>query len=336
MAKLDTRTPTLKLNDGTSIPMIAYGTGTAWYKMGEESKIDQALIDSTKKAIETGYYHLDCAEVYKTETEVGTAIKQIGVDRNKLYVVSKVMGGIEDIEAAIKTSLGKLQLDYLDLLSEHMTMLTKFVLMLASFSYIIYDVHLMSRSGSANNQDRSYLIHMPWFAKTDQDLQNAWKVMESIKEKGLTKSIGVSNYYEPHLKATLAAAKIPPAINQIEFNPYLAHPQLVEFHKKHNIAISAYGPLTPITKAAPGPLDTYLGKLSKKHAVSPSELLLRWCIEQDVIPVTTSGKPQRMNDYLRAFAINLTPAETEEISKLGEKKHFRGFWQNKFDENDRS
>ncbi|KAK5017647.1 hypothetical protein LTR39_001424 [Cryomyces antarcticus] len=115
MAHINTPIPSLKLNDGNSIPMLGYGTGTAWYKTGDESSIDQACVDSVKTAIKLGYYHLDGAEVYKTETELGMAIKQSGVTREKLYVTTKVITNIADIPNAIKTSLKKLQLDYVDL-----------------------------------------------------------------------------------------------------------------------------------------------------------------------------------------------------------------------------
>ena len=94
---------------------IGYGTGTAWYKSGDESKTDQACIDAAKMSINMGYYHQDGAEVYKTETELGTAIKQSGVSREKLYVVTKVISNIADIPSALKTSLKKLQTDYVDL-----------------------------------------------------------------------------------------------------------------------------------------------------------------------------------------------------------------------------
>lgn len=95
--------------------MLGYGTGTAWYKQGDESKLDQACIDSTKTAIKLEYYHLDGAEVYKTETELGTAIKESGVPREKLFVTTKVILNISDIRSAIDTSLKKLQMDYVDL-----------------------------------------------------------------------------------------------------------------------------------------------------------------------------------------------------------------------------
>ena len=188
----------------------------------------------------------------------------------------------------------------------------------------------------ASDPNFRYLIHSPFFAKSDGDLQNAWAEMEKVKQSGKAKSIGVSNYLQPHLEATLATATIQPSINQIEYHPYLQHQSLVPFHKKHNIAVAAYGPLTAATKAKPGPCDPILGQLAKKYYVSEAEISLRWCIDQGIVAITTSGKEERLNDYLRAMTFSMTPREVDEVSEAGQKKHFRGFWQAKFGESDRS
>jgi diketogulonate reductase-like aldo/keto reductase len=160
--------------------------------------------------------------------------------------------------------------------------------------------------------------------------------MEKLKASGLTKSIGVSNFLPNHLEAILKTATIPPACNQIEFHPYLQRDSLLAAHKKHNIATVAYGPLTAATKAKPGPLDEVLSQLAKKYAVSEAEVSLRWCIDQGVVAITTSGKEQRLSDYLRCTRFHLTPKEVETISEVGKKKHFRGFWAKHFAEDDRT
>ncbi|KAK4580404.1 hypothetical protein LTR86_000607 [Recurvomyces mirabilis] len=294
MANIHTPVPNLKLSDGNSIPMLGYGTGTAWYKSGDEGKIDQACIDSVKTSLGLGYYHQDGAEVYKTETELGAGLKQASVAREKLFVTTKVISNISDIPNALRTSLKKLGLSYVDL----------------------------------------YLIHSPFFSEDKAEHQQKWKQMEQLKDEGLTKSIGLSNYLPAQMDWILEGAKYPPVINQIEFHPYLQHEGILEYHKKHNIATEAYASLTPVTKASGGPIDDILAALSKKYAVGPSEILLRWCIDQDVVPITTSGKEQRLSDYLRAMTFKLTPKEIQQINEAGKQKHFRGFWTHKYDEKD--
>jgi len=100
--------------------------------------------------------------------------------------------------------------------------------------------------------------------------------------------------------------------------------QLLNYHKKHNIATAAYAPLSAATKAKPGPCDDILSSLATKYGVSENEISLRWCIEQDIVAITTSSKEQRMSDMLRVATFKLTPKEIKEIGDLGSQKHFRG------------
>ncbi|KPM37211.1 hypothetical protein AK830_g9338 [Neonectria ditissima] len=289
--------PHVKLNDGNEIPVLAYGLGTARYKSDPKAPLDNEIIEITKKAIELGYRHLDGAEVYGNEAELGAAIKAAGIPRNELYVTTKISATEKkNTLEAFNLSLEKLGLDYVDL----------------------------------------YLIHGFWFADSEEELQAKWADLEAIKESGRAKSIGVSNFLQEHLETVLKTAKIPPAINQIEYHPYLQHGDLVAFHKKHNIAVSSFGPLTPIVTAKGGPIDAYWKKLAEKYGVTESEIGLRWIIDQGIVALTTSSKASRLEGYLTKLPkFKLTEEEITEISKLGDQKHFRGFWKNKFDENDR-
>lgn len=107
--------PTLQLNDGNHIPLLGYGTGTAWYKTADEDALDHACTEATKVALKLGYYHQDGAEAYKTERELGTALKYSGIKRENLFITTKVMQNITDILAALNASLKKLGLEYVDL-----------------------------------------------------------------------------------------------------------------------------------------------------------------------------------------------------------------------------
>ena len=174
------------------------------------------------------------------------------------------------------------------------------------------------------------LIHAPFFAQTPEDLQKKWADMEAIQASGKAKSIGVSNFLQKDLEDILKTAKIVPAINQIEYHPYLQHGDLIEFHKKHGIATAAYAPLTAVVRAKPGPLDGTYEQLAQKYGVTPGEIALRWVIDQGIVALTTSGSEQRLKQYQKVAQFKLTPKEVEEISELGKQKNFRGFWKHKF------
>jgi diketogulonate reductase-like aldo/keto reductase len=287
--------PNIKMNDGNEIPMLGYGLGTANYKTASGPS-EQDIINATKNAIDAGYVHLDCAESYGNEAELGAAIKAAKVPREKVFVTTKIAAlSKQSAIEALEVSLKKLGLDHVDL----------------------------------------YLMHGPWFAETEEELQHRWKEMEALKEVGMAKSIGVSNFLQEHIETILKTAKTPPALNQIEYHPYLQHGDLINFLKKNNIVVSCYAPLTPITAAPGGPVDALWAQLAKKYGVSESEVGLRWCIDQGLAVITTSSKKDRLEKYLAKLPhFKLTPKEVKDIAELGAQKHYRGFWKKHFAEDD--
>ncbi|KAL2264271.1 hypothetical protein VTK26DRAFT_8474 [Humicola hyalothermophila] len=295
--------PSLKLSDGNELPMISYGLGTANWKTGNRDELNDTIINNVLTAIKSGYYSLDGAEVYGNELDLGAAIARSGVPRSKLFVTTKTSCRPgTSIETAFNQSLAKLGLEYVDL----------------------------------------YLIHSPFFASSAEELQQKWAEMEALKESGRARSIGVSNFLREHLEALLATPgglRHPPVVNQIEYHPYLQHVDdrgFFEFHREHNVALQAYAPLTALTKAKPGPVDGVYERLAAKYGVGSGEVALRWCLDQGIAVITTSAREERLRGYMnRLPAFKLTPEEVEEISEKGKEKHFRGFWGNKYAENDR-
>lgn len=198
-----------------------------------QSQIDTNLINNVELAVKEGFTHVDGAQVYNTDQEIGQALKNLDLPRDKVFLTDKYFPGTHDGKnvsqinpyEALKKSLARFQLDYVDL----------------------------------------YLIHTPYVNKETHgfDLAQAWKYLEQAVDEGLAKNIGVSNFTVENLK-TIIDSRIKPVVNQIEFSAYLQNqtPGIVEFAQKNGILVEAYGPLGPLTKGKGGPLDEVLTKLT--------------------------------------------------------------------------
>jgi len=286
--------PTAILSSGHAMPLMAFGVGTKWYKQN-----NRPLVDAVKLALHQGYRHLDCAEMYETSQAVGIAIKEFlaetGLPRSSLFITDKVSSSFANIKEAAAKGLRDLGVDYLDL----------------------------------------YLLHVPFFAeKGVTSFAQAWSEMEELVRSGLVRSIGVSNFRVKDLQQLLPLAMIKPAINQVEFNPYLQQQKLKAFCALHNIQVMAYSPLGPIVNSPNGPVDPVIRDLADKYGKTPGQILIRWNLHRGNGVLNTSDKGERMQEYLNSTSYRLTDEDVETIDEAGSKKFFRRFFAEQFAEND--
>jgi len=164
-----------------------------------------------------------------------------------------------------------------------------------------------------------YLIHSPRLAVPD--IPTVWRQMEEIREQGLVKSIGVSNFEVKDLAILLASAKVKPVANQILLHPYVYEQQrpILEYAAKHHIVIEAYSALIPITSLPGGPVDEPVHAIAERLHATPDQVLLAWTKSKHAVVVTTSSKRERLLGYLDAGDLHLTEDDIAAIDAAGAK-----------------
>ena len=192
-----TAIPDITLNNGQTIPQLGFGVFLVKPK---------DTVTAVSSALKVGYRHIDTAEMYGNEAEVGEAIARSGVDRTELFVTSKLSNDAhqpDDARRAFDETLKALGFDYIDL----------------------------------------FLIHWPLPTRYDGDYVSTWQALEEFYRDGRARSVGVSNFQPHHLRRLHAECEIPPAVDQIEVNPYLTQDELRGFCAEHQIAVEAWSPL---------------------------------------------------------------------------------------------
>jgi diketogulonate reductase-like aldo/keto reductase len=155
-----------------------------------------------------------------------------------------------------------------------------------------------------------YLIHWPATGRRHE----SWKALEEIKRSGRAKSIGVSNYLVGHLKELLERSDTVPAVNQIEFHPfvYLEQKPVLEFCAQHGIAVEAYSPLARGRRMD----DRSLEEIAQKTNKSLAQVMLRWAIQHGTIPIPKSAHTERIKENIDIFDFELTGSDMEVINAL--------------------
>lgn len=239
----------------------------------------ETATQAVKVALQCGYRHIDTAAIYGNEKSVGEGIRKSGVCREDLFVTSKVWNterGYEKTLAAFDKTLADLGLEYLNL----------------------------------------YLIHWPANEKQFENWQeinkDTWRAMETLYLEGKIKSIGVSNFLVHHLEPLLAAAKIEPMINQIEFHPGQMQLDTVEFCKRNQILVEAWSPLGTGRMLN----NSTLMAIAEKYQKSVAQLCIRWCLQNEVLPLPKSVTPSRIKENTEVFDFVLSAEDMEIINDM--------------------
>lgn len=264
---------TFKLNNGVEIPAIGFGT----WQIPEGEEAYQAV----KEALAAGYTHIDTAAIYGNEKSVGKAIKDSGIDRNSLFITTKLWNterGYDKTIAAFEQSLSDLQLDYLDL----------------------------------------YLIHWPAnetrFANWSDINADTWRAFEHLYQQGKIRAIGVSNFPKDYLAKLLESATIIPAVNQIEFHPGYLQEDTVALCQSNDILVQAWSPL------GSGRIlqDETLVALAKEKNTSVGQICIIFALSQGILPLPKSTNPDNIKRNLAIDDFELTASDIKTILELPE------------------
>jgi 2,5-diketo-D-gluconate reductase B len=249
--------------NGARIPAIGLGTMTLK---------DDVCIEIVSAALRDGYRHLDTAQMYGNEREVGEGMRASGVKREDVFLTTKVWHNrlaAGELERSVDESLERLKLPQVDLL----------------------------------------LIHWP---NVGIPLKETLGALAKVKRAGLTKHIGVANFTVALIEEAARVTDEPLVTNQIEVHPFVDQTKVMAACRRHGLSVTAYCPIA--RGKVPG--NPVIERTAKAHGKSAGQVALRWLIQQNVIPIPRTAKPERLKENLAAFDFALSPADMAEIDGL--------------------
>ncbi len=233
-------------------------------------------VTAVTRALEIGYRLLDTAVNYRNEADVARAVRASGLAREEVLITSKLPGRHHAYADAVRSVEDSLSRMQLDYLDLH-------------------------------------LIHWP-NPSVDKYAQ-AWQALINLRERGLVRSIGVSNFTQGHLQRIIDATGVVPAVNQIELHPRFPQVQMRAVNAQLGIVTQAWSPMGK----ARAPLDEpVVVAAAQRHGVTAGQVILRWHIQIGSLPIPKSATPQRQRENFEVFGFELSEAEVAGITALGE------------------
>ncbi|KAL9064767.1 MAG: hypothetical protein Q9161_008656 [Pseudevernia consocians] len=254
-------------NSLVKIPRLGFGI----YQSPANVCINSCLI-----ALKSGYRHIDSAQFYRNETEMGEAARQSGIPRNEVFLTTKIMSAGGSAEKTYKKCLDSVhQIDgekgYVDL----------------------------------------FLIHTP--SGGPAAVKEMYQALERLESEGKARSIGVSNFGVGHIDEMKHYARIwPPHVNQIELHPWNQQRIIVDYCNQHKIVIEAYCPLVRNLKAH----DQTLVDMSKKHDKTTAQILIRYSLQKGWVSLPKSDTPSRIEANVDVYGFSLTDEDMKTLDSL--------------------
>ncbi|ERJ19501.1 Oxidoreductase protein [Salinisphaera shabanensis E1L3A] len=250
--------------NGAKIPAIGFGT----------FELEPADAESmVAHALEVGYRHIDTAQMYKNEEAVGRGLKQSGLDREDIFLTTKVWTdqfADGDLQASVRESLNKLDTDYVDLL----------------------------------------LLHWP---NPDISLKETLGALNEVREQGLARNIGISNFTTTLIEEAVGQSTAPLATNQVEFHPYISQQPVLDKLAEHGMALTAYCPLAQGRVFS----EPTLERIGKAHGKNGGQVALRWLVQHgDVVVIPRSSKKEHVTNNFDIFDFELTEEEMRKVEAL--------------------
>ncbi|KAL1957633.1 hypothetical protein VTO42DRAFT_5610 [Malbranchea cinnamomea] len=258
-------------NSTVTIPRLGFGVYRSATHLCEQSCMN---------AIRAGYRHIDTAQFYGNEKEVGNVVHSCGLDRKELFITTKVLSPAGSPEATYEKLLDSVR-----------------------------------KIGGENGYVDLFLIHSTSSGKAGR--KELWLALERLLAEGKTRSIGVSNYGIRHLEEMKEYAKIwPPHVNQIELHPWCQQRKTVEYCKSHGIVIEAYCPLVRNYKAN----EPTLVSIAQKYGKTTAQILIRYSLQKGWVPLPKSDNPERIKTNADVYGFEISEEDMATLDSLDKEK----------------